>query len=82
MYAGADVQQSFDLKAHLHFPEPRRSYDRKNDSFALCLLGTCADERSSRYAHNANVGENEAEKQAADMDTVYHLRSYKRCWSL
>ena len=82
MYARSDVQQYRDLKAHFHIPEHRRSYDRKNGTSALCLLGTCADERSSRYAHLPNGSENEAEKQGTDMDSPYHLRCGGSSWYL
>ncbi len=49
---------------------------------ALRLLGTCDDERSSRYAYFADCGTNEAEKQGCSMGFAYHLRCDRSSWCI
>ena len=56
--------------------------DRKNDTYALRLLGTCADECASRYAYFADGGTNEAEKQGCGMSFAYHLRCDRSSWCI
>ncbi len=54
----------------------------KEKTYALCLLRTCADERSSRYAYFADGGTNEAEKEGCSMGFAYHLRCDRSSWCI